>query len=339
MAMAISKANFFAVVAAVSGDPWESWKQDYGRVYNGGEDEEYRRSVFDANMVLAVELQDQNPMAEFGVTQFSDRTPEELREMLNYSPSDDVTLPESNVRAVPEDAEGGVRGTARRRRSQDWTGVYTTPVKNQGRCGSCWAFSATEQVEADACREHGKLIELAPQELVDCKSSGVGSHRIGCHGGSPSKAYGVIEALGGMQPESSYKYTATNGTCKVDSSKFAVKVTGYSVVGAYDEDTMKSYVDSTGPLSVCVDATIWPHYKGGILTSCDMHVDHCVQIVGHGHASDDVKEHYWKVRNSWGTSWGESGHIRVQIGGNLCNISHKPTKVSTKLALVDEISV
>merc|ERR1712179_878428 len=206
------------------------------------------------------------------------------------------SLPEFDVSTLPVKVAG----------SKDWTGAATTPVKNQGQCGSCWAFSAVEQIESDLMLQHGTKIELAPQELVDCTSRGSGSRRNGCQGGFPSAGYQVIQALGGIEKESDYPYTATNGVCRFSRSKAAVTVTSYNSVGQGSETAMKQYVGSSGPLSVCVDASSWSSYRGGVMTSCGRSVDHCVQLVGYG----------------------ESGHVRLQIGSNLCDINSSPTKVS-----------
>ena len=96
---------------------------------------------------------------------------------------------------------------------------------------------------------------------------------------------------------------------------------GYQSVGRGSETSMQQYISSSGPLSICVDASSWQSYQGGVLSYCGNSVDHCVQLVGY---EGDA----WKVRNSWGASWGESGHIRIQIGQDLCAISSEPTKVT-----------
>merc|ERR1739845_211741 len=133
------------------------------------------------------------------------------------------------------------------------------------------------------------------------------------------------EQLGGIELESSYRYTARNGNCEFSRSKAVATVSSYRSVGRGSETSMKSYVGSTGTLSVCVDANSWNSYRGGVMTSCGNSVDHCVQVVGYG---SDGSQSYWKVRNSWGGSWGESGHIRLRIGSNLCQINSEPTVVS-----------
>lgn len=310
---------FMGVAAFGTGPTWEAWKQEYGIAYNSAEEDAYRRGVFEKNMVRAAEQQALNPEAEFGATQFSGLTPEEFEaQFLNYvSSADDEALREEDLSHLPPSVAA----------AKDWTGTATTPVKDQGHCGSCWAFSATEQIESDLILQHGVRETLAPQRLVDCTADGEGSMRNGCNGGNTRKAYQVIEANGGMERESDYNYTAKNGQCHISSSKFAAKVTNYTIVAAKNESGMKSYLGSTGPLSVCVAAHTWHGYKSGVMTSCDNKTDHCVQLVGYG---DENSTSYWKVRNSWGAKWGEAGHVRIAIGQNLCNIANKPTKVTVE---------
>merc|ERR1719389_553695 len=148
---------------------------------------------------------------------------------------------------------------------------------------------------------------------------GSGGRRNGCNGGDPTEAYQVIEQLGGIETESSYRYTARNGNCEFSRSKVAARVSSYKSVGRGSESSMKNYVGSTGPLSVCVDANSGNSYRNGIMTSCGNSVDHCVQIVGYGTSGST---NYWKVRNSWGGSWGDrhSSWLAIdpaQIASNL----------------------
>jgi C1A family cysteine protease len=196
-------------------------------------------------------------------------------------------------------------------------GKYTTPVKNQGSCGSCWAFSATEQIESDAMRKLGVSYVLSPQQITSCDTTSQG-----CNGGWTEHAFNYVKRAGGIERESAYPYTGTTGTCKASSSQFVIAVSGYSTVSG--ESNMASYTQSNGPLSVCVDASTWNTYRGGIMSSCGKSVNHCVQAVG----VDARSGGYWKVRNSWGVSWGESGHIRLAYGANTCAITNDPTYVS-----------
>jgi len=212
----------------------------------------------------------------------------------------------ADIKPLPEGADALV----------DWTGTYTTPVKDQGYCGSCWAFSATEQIESDCMRVNGENPILSPEQITQCDSTSYG-----CNGGWTENAYEYVESAGGMCSESDYPYTSgsgTTGSCKSSLPSTSCAITGYKTVSG--ESSMASYVESTGPLSVCLDASTWNSYSGGVMSVCGRSVDHCVQAVG-----IDSSSGYWKVRNSWGTSWGESGFIRLKYGSNTCDITNDPT--------------
>lgn len=296
---------------AVSDESWEAWKQEYGRVYNSVTEDEFRRSVFENNLKEADKLQSENPLAEFGSTQFSDWTEEEFNGLLGYRPSQDELplAPALNLTSEVPD-------------SIDWTGKATTAVKDQGRCGSCWAFSATEQIESMYALKTGDFLQLAPQELVDCK--GDKSQRNGCNGGDPMAAYKVIQQLGGQELEKDYPYKATNQRCSFSASKAVVTVSNGQLVGRRNEKEMLNFVGSTGPLSICHDAASWSSYKGGIMTSCRSGGGHCTQIVGYG---SENGQNYWKVRNSWGSRFGESGHARLIRDKNLCGLNQHASTV------------
>lgn len=204
---------------------------------------------------------------------------------------------------------------------KDWTGVATTPVKDQGRCGSCWAFSAVEQIESMYKIQNNLDFIGAPQQLVDCK--GDKSQRNGCNGGNPMEGYTVLQTLGGLEGEQEYPYRGQNQRCSFSADKVRVKVSnGRKISGG--ESGMKSYVGSEGPLSICHDTGGWQQYQRGILSSCGRGGGHCTQVVGYG---TDNGVAYWKVRNSWGANYGESGHIRLAYGKNLCGLTQLPNTV------------
>jgi len=312
-----------STAVSVSDSEWAAWKQEHGKVYNGDDEEIFRHGVFTANLAEAAKLQEMNPLAEFGSTMFSDWTKEEFKTHLtNYVPANSSVVPEMDLSELPERVAA----------SKDWTGTATTPVKDQGQCGSCWAESAVEQIESDLMLSGAGEVVLAVQELVDCTASGAGSYRGGCSGGNTGPAYNVVQSLGGLERESSYPYTARDGTCKFNRREAAVTISGYQSVGRGSETSMKRYISSSGPLSICVDANSWQSYRGGVLSSCGQSVDHCVQLVGY---EGDA----WKVRNSWGARWGESGHIRIAIGRDLCAISSEPTKVTGARVVSTEVQV
>jgi len=310
--MKIAFACLFTGTGASDSD-WEAYKQQFGKVYNGDENEAYRHGIFEENLVLYAELNAQEPLAHYAPTIFTDMNTDEY--IYGYAPSTE-TLPELEIGAVTVAT------------SRDWSGKYTSPIKDQGSCGSCWAESAISQIESDAMREHGWTGILSTQELVDCTSDGQGSYRNGCGGGDPIPGYKVIQALGGVASGSDYTYLGRGRPCDINSYQKLVQVESYVAVGTKDEEKMKAYVSSTGPLSVCVDANSWGGYSSGIKTSCGRSIDHCVQLVGFG---TQGSTEYWKVRNSWGGGWGENGNIRLAIGHDLCKISNGPTATSTSI--------
>jgi C1A family cysteine protease len=295
---------------------WAEFKAEYGKTYSSAEEEELRFNVFVDNLHL-IDRRNAEDTASHGITKFSDLTPNEFKSRYtNYVPKDREGRTYADIEPLPEGTDALV----------DWTGTYTTPVKDQGYCGSCWAFSATEQTESDFMRQYGEEQILSPQQITSCDTSSYG-----CQGGWTESAFEYAEA--GLETEADYPYTSgkagVTGTCKSDSSKFVVKTTGYTTVSsnARGESSMASYVGSTGPLSVCVDAETWSSYTGGIMSKCGTSVDHCVQAVG-----INTSGGYWKVRNSWGTSWGESGFIRLSYGSNTCAIASDANYASTAKA-------
>jgi cathepsin F len=299
----------------VHGDQeWEAWKTAYGRNYATPEEEELRHKAFLQNMLDVQRNQEANPLAKFGSDEFSDWTESELMGLYGAIPEESTDIREASVNmtaAIPD--------------SKDWTGTATTPVKKQ-KCGSCWANSAVEQIESDFILQKGAKFVLSPQELVDCK--GDRSFRNGCQGGWPSGAYEAGMQLGGFELEADYPDEGKDShkkpidtKCMYKQAKAVLTINGWQYVGKGNEQKMKAYVGATGPLSVCVNAA-WKGYKSGVMTGCPSKgIDHCVQIVGYG-------TNYWKVRNSWGASWGEKGHIRLAFGSNQCGINLYPTSTT-----------
>jgi len=284
----------------------------FGKNYTSIEETSYRKGVFDANVAhvnkLNEELRELGKDQVHGVTKFMDLTPAEFKsQYLNYIPNSFGSKGE--VAELPEPTVTDV----------DWrTKGVLTPVKDQGRCGSCWAFSATEAIESFSQIAHGTLHKLSPQQINSCdKSDG------GCNGGNTETAYEYVHKAGGMELESDYPYTSGStgitGTCKSDPSKYVAgtAITGYKTV-MQGESYLASALENLGPVSVCLAADAFQTYSGGILSRCPGFIDHCVQAVGY--TAD-----YWIVRNSWNTDWGEDGFIRIERGSNLCKIQNDVT--------------
>jgi len=295
---------------------WEQFKQEHKKSYDSTDIETMRFNYFLENLKVAdlrndAEIQNKGS-AVHGITKFADLSQAEFA--AKYLKSD-ITM-------MSKDAPIATITKAPTTTLVDWTGVYTTPVKDQGYCGSCWAFSATEQIESDSMRTLQTSYILSPEQITQCDKTSSG-----CNGGWTEHAYNYVKKAGGIETEANYPYTSyygKTGTCSYTQSKSVITVSGYTTITG--EDNMASYVQATGPLSVCVDASSWSSYTGGIMTVCGKSVDHCVQAVGVYPASTGG---YWKVRNSWGTSWGESGYIQLAYGKNTCDITSDPTYTAT----------
>jgi len=230
--------------------------------------------------------------------------------------------------------------------SLDWsTQGATTPVKDQGYCGSCWAYSATEGIESGLFMTTGKLEQLSEQQIVSCdKTDG------GCNGGDLPTAFDYVQSAGGIATQASYPDTSSDagqdGKCK--SSTPVVKVTGYEYAvppctggkcNNQKESDMMAALNTYGPLSVCVNAQNWDGYSSGIYTTkCSGKynaLDHCVQLVGYDTTGSTS---YWKVRNSWASSWGENGFIRLPMGTNACGIADEAMYV-TATTISEDVAV
>jgi len=204
----------------------------------------------------------------------------------------------------------------------DWrTQNAVTPIKNQAQCGSCWAFSTTGSVEGSVAIGSGKLISLSEQQLVDCSSS-YGNQ--GCNGGLMDDAFQYIIASTGLCTEAAYPYTAVTGTtCLAANCTAAATITGFVDVAAGDENALL-VASAITPVSVAIEADqqAFQFYSGGVFNAaCGTQLDHGVLTVGYGHDATSALD-YWIVKNSWGTTWGEQGYMRMVRGQNECGISN-----------------
>lgn len=286
-------------------DAFTMFQKEYDVSYDTIEEYAKRLRIFASNMEKVAEMNAAhvliNGEAVYGITKFSDLSPEEFKKFyLGYIPSNKTKV------YVDVKLDGPVANDI------DWISKgAVTSVKDQGRCGSCWAFSATAAIESYAEIAGKGLKELSAQQINSCdKRDG------GCNGGNTETAYEYVKGAGGIETERDYPYTSgggSTGSCKFDSGKIAITITGYHSVSR-GESSLKTALNA-GPTSVCLAASSWQSYRGGIKSSCDNNVDHCVQTTGYSGSS------YWSIRNSWGTGWGESGYMRLAQGSDLCKVS------------------
>ncbi|KAL9267220.1 Senescence-specific cysteine protease SAG39-like protein [Drosera capensis] len=288
----------------------EEWMVQYGRVYKDKTEEEMRFKIFKKNVERIEAMNKLNRSFTLGVNAFTDLTTQELRSSRNgYKKQSTMVSRTSfkyeNFTDVPASVDWVANGAV-------------TPVKDQGQCGCCWAFSAVASTEGINEIRNGNLISLSEQEVLDCDTNG---NDQGCNGGMPDGAFQFIIDNGGIATEDAYPYTGSQGWC--DSAQPAATISGYQDVPA-DEGSLQQAV-ANQPVSVAIDASgdEFMQYSGGVFTGpCGTDLDHAVTVVGYG-TSDDGTD-YWLVKNSWGTSWGENGYIRMQRGlgdGGICGIA------------------
>jgi len=244
----------------------------------------------------------------FGLTKFSDMSPEEFKSKMLMQKSYGVSHKESAVFQTPDSPT-----------FFDWRDYgAVTAIKNQEDCGSCWAFSVTEAVEsANILANKTNLnVSLAPQQLVDCDHD----LAIGCNGGLTLLAYDYLIKVGGQESNASYPYTAKDGECQFDADDIELSISSYIYVPRNETDLQINLLQH-GPLSICLDAEHWQDYTGGVITArecCDLDIcilDHCVQLVGF-----NTTGNYWIVRNSWGDDWGLDGYVYLEMGSNTCGL-------------------
>lgn len=295
----------------------------YNKNYTEAE-AEYRRAVFVSNLKAAEKMTaDEEEEAVFGVTKFMDLTPEEfaaqyLMPKAVFADKEADDIPEADLSgydfsAIPT--------------SFDWRNKpnSVTPVKDQQQCGSCWAFSATENIESVwAIQGKNTLTSLSVQEIVSCDKVDQG-----CNGGDTVSAFTWVSKTGGLEAEKSYPYTSgagDTGVCKLNKNLIVANYTGFEYATKTENETaMAVYLVNNAPLSICVDASTWQFYVGGIVKKlCGRALDHCVQLTGYDKTGATP---YWIVRNSWNTDWGNKGYIYVEMGENECGIAKEATSV------------
>ena len=274
-----------------------SWMRETGNMFTG-EEYQTRLGIWLQNKRLVQEHNAANLGFTVALNKLAHLTPAEYKSLLGFRMNKAERKAQEatefqNVEAI------------------DWRekGVVNE-VKDQASCGSCWAFSTCQAQESVFAINFGKLQSLSEQNLVDCVTT-----CDGCNGGLMTNAfdYVVKKQSGLFMLESDYPYTGVDGTCKFKKSKGTSKCTGYKNVKENSEKDLAGKIAKYGPASIAIDASHWSFqlYSSGIYDepSCSSYnLDHGVGCVGFG---SEGSKNYWIVRNSWGTSWGEGGYIRM----------------------------
>jgi len=296
---------------------WNQFKQKYGKSYATAEEETTRFNIFIENQRYIDQHNEQfnagKSTYKLGMNKFSDLTNQEFRTR-NGARAPPKAEPAPIYQANAKDPLPD---------SVDWrTQGYVTEVKDQGGCGSCWAFSSTGALEGQHKNKTGDLVSLSEQNLVDCAKLD-----FGCGGGWMDRAFMYVKRNDGIDTEESYPYTAKDGKCKYDASDVGATDTGYIDIKTGDEDDLTSAVANVGPIAVAIDASgpNFQSYESGVYynpqcKSDKGDLDHGVLVVGYGATDDGTK--YYIVKNSWGADWGDQGYLLMSRDkDNNCGIA------------------
>lgn len=245
----------------------------------------------------------------FGYTKFMDMSQQEFQsKVLHQVPKEKLRKGKRVVKTIKK-----ILDTPK---YWDWeeNGAVTT-VKDQGSCGSCWSFSAVGNIEGVWQRAGNPLMDLSTQQVIDCDSLSKG-----CDGGWMDNAYSYVINTGGIEKEEDYKYEQKQGKCRVNRKLFVANISN-AIDMFLDEELIRDYLYDNNPLSAAMNANFLQFYKEGILDpeDCTSEIlNHGVLLVGYG-TSNGMP--YWRVKNSWGTSWGEKGYFRISRGKDQCGIA------------------
>jgi len=286
--------------------------------FKDGEEFVRRLQVFSDNYDMIQEHNKGQHTFTLGLNQFSHLTLAEFHDAvhlggvrppnLRRNPSGPVHTAPANLSEIPAAIDHVANGAV-------------TDVKNQGSCGSCWAFSTVGALESAYYLKYGKLLVFSEQELVSCDNVD-----LGCNGGWMDDAFTWVKGNGGLTTADQYPYSSasgTTGTCKTSGYTNIPEVApqSFTDVAAGSVDALASAL-AKQPVSIAIQANqlAFQSYSGGVLSGvrCGQRLDHGVLAVGYG---TDNGIDYWKVKNSWGTSWGEGGYIRIEkSSADLCGV-------------------
>jgi len=318
-------------------EEWETWKLKHGKTYarnygdnlgkgeNYGQEEKFRMKIWMENKAK-IEKHNRHALKglysyHLAMNEWGDLLHHEFVATVNgykarpanYSgdiPQGAKYLMPAHTETLPENVDWREHGAV-------------TPVKNQGQCGSCWSFSTTGALEAMHHRATGKLVSLSEQNLVDC-SSKYGNQ--GCNGGLMDNAFQYIKDNGGIDTEASYPYEGEDDECRYNPVYRGATDIGFMDVDPGNEAALKTAIATQGPCSVAIDASheSFQFYSHGVYREQECspeNLDHGVLAIGYG-VEEGTGEAYWLIKNSWGTSWGHDGYVKMARNeDNMCGVA------------------
>ncbi|KAK3130443.1 hypothetical protein QOZ80_6BG0493520 [Eleusine coracana subsp. coracana] len=317
---------------------FEQWMGRHGRLYTEAGEKQRRLEVYRRNVELIEAFNSMSCGYKLTDNKFADLTNEEFRaKMLGFGPQSRTTHTPTPSIMTCVDSEL-FEDYSDLPTSVDWREKgAVAPVKNQGTCGSCWAFSAVAAIEGINQIKNGKLVSLSEQELVDCDAKAVG-----CAGGYMSWAFEFVMQNHGLTTESNYPYKGTNDDCQKPKLKeSAVTIAAYRNVTPNSEPDLLRAA-AAQPVSVAIDggSFMFQLYGSGVYTGpCTADVNHGVTVVGYGETKGDADgdgdgaaepgQKYWIVKNSWGPEWGQDGYVLMQrdssVASGICGIALLPS--------------
>lgn len=324
-------STVFAVSQCLQQEEWDAFKNKFGKVYENKTEEDSRFKIYAANNKFISEhnARYNNGTESFSmeINHFADLTEEEFRRHhLGFNkPCVNREDPDMKFHEAPKNGEG-LPGNV------DWREKgAVTPVKDQGQCGSCWAFSVTGALEGQHHRQTGQLLSLSEQQLVDCTRHLVFGNN-GCNGGFTTRAFRYLRRAG-ADTEQVYPYLGKDSKCRFSSGGVGANMTGYTKINRNDQLALKDAVANVGPVSVAIAVhKSFRFYKQGVYyePGCGagliLLLNHAVLAVGYG---SEGGHDYWLVKNSWGHSWGDQGYIKIvrnfKNGCGIAEIASYPT--------------
>ena len=314
---------------------WEEFKLAYGKTYATEADEkEHEQEFLKRRDEIRAHNADNSSSFKLGFSRYSDLTPSEFQRLngfkIGMGEMQQLMANHGHKFGQFKQVNESVPAEMDWRQSGNGSMALVTPVKDQAYCGSCWAFSTVGVLEAAHGKATKRMANLSPQNLVDCDVTNAG-----CQGGFPLMALAFTIDEGGLNTESYYPYQGYTGRCRFSK----LRPIGASMVNQVVplppncEKSLMAAVATQGPISVAIEVTYnFLAYGGGVFVdrACGSHIqdlNHAVLVVGYG--TDAQHGDYWIVKNSWGSSWGEDGYIRMARNrNNQCGIATQAVYVN-----------
>mmetsp|Transcript_13377 Transcript_13377/g.20109 ORF Transcript_13377/g.20109 Transcript_13377/m.20109 type:complete len:376 (-) Transcript_13377:234-1361(-) len=300
---------------------FEQFVSDFKHNYSPQE-RTLRREIFHRELESVIAHNSGKSSWRRGINRYSAMTTEEKKASLGRSKGVDRAHTPKYAKPLPTDFK--LKDVSELPKSVDWRekANVVSAVKDQGHCGSCWAFASAAVLESHVALNTGLLYDLSPQQIAMCAPNpdscgGTG----GCEGATAEIAFDYVAGMSGILEEYQLGYTAYNGVdsaCGFESSGAAPVATidGYVQLPENNYTALMNAIATVGPVAVSVDASTWHSYAGGVFAGCNQDqpdINHAVTLVGYG---EEDNQPYWLVRNSWSPSWGELGYIKVARSEN-----------------------